>query len=358
MAQTDNSRVCSLCKHPLQDGEKRCLRCFPNAPTSKVIVKPKLRIEDWYCATCATKVPKAFQTCPVCAKTHIVCRRCKKVVVPAIDNLYVCQECYDLLQTQKKTYHSSLEKNEEGAKEPPDMIEEYLDGKSLEDAEAEQDFEEAVANVVRENRQAPAVPYTPLIGGKSVQETIHEEEFKQQIREKMVISKEEKAKLEIEQEGRGGARPNAGRPRKDAGRTPLTDNNHNTGKQPDGRKMAWTDERKAHQAELVRQGKAGKGVNKKHRTKTEASKEALKKCHAAKKQVDGRKNNGKKAAKKQAEEKPELPVSNDEKLCPLTRTPWDICKEERCGWWNVGFKACAILILSMDQKRIILKEPV
>jgi hypothetical protein len=274
-------------------------------------------------------------------------------VVPAIDNLYVCQECYDLLQTQKKTYHSSLEKNEEGAKEPPDMIEEYLDGKSLEDAEAEQDFEEAVANVVRENRQAPAVPYTPLIGGKSVQETIHEEEFKQQIREKMVISKEEAAKLETEQEGRGGARPNAGRPRKDAGRTPLTDNNHNTGKQPDGRKQSWTEERKKRQGELVRQGKIGR----KHKQKqTEAKKDALKKTQATSK-LDGRKvwRQERDIEKAKETEEPPTPPSNEEKFYPFTNA---LCKEKGCGIWNANSKACAILILSMDQKRIILKEPV
>lgn len=337
MAQTDNSRVCSLCKHPLQDGEKRCLLCFPNAPTSKVMAKPKLRTEDWYCATCATKMPKTFQTCPVCAKTHIVCRRCKEIVVPAIDNLYVCQDCYDLLQTQKKHHHhSSLEENEEEAEES-------------EQDQVEQDFEEAVANVAAENRQTPAVPYTPLTGGKSVQETIHEEEFKQQIREKMVISKEEAAKLETEEDDRGGARPNAGRPRKDAGHAPLTGNNHNTGKKPDGRKQPWTDERRERTAELRRQGRIGTPSKKKRQTQTELKKETLKKLHASKK-ADGRKNN---RPPPESEEKPPTPPSHEEKFCPLTNA---LCKEQGCGWWNANFQLCAILILSLDQKRITPKE--
>jgi hypothetical protein len=46
-------------------------------------------------------------------------------------------------------------------------------------------------------------------------------------------------------------------------------------------------------------------------------------------------------------------MSKDEKSCPLTK---DLCKEKNCGWWNANIKACAILILSMDQKRIISKE--
>jgi hypothetical protein len=48
-------------------------------------------------------------------------------------------------------------------------------------------------------------------------------------------------------------------------------------------------------------------------------------------------------------------MSKDEKFCPISG---DLCKKERCSWWNANFKACAILILSMtDPERLWLLFP-
>jgi hypothetical protein len=158
---------------------------------------------------------------------------------------------------------------------------------------------------------------------KTEDEVMHEEGFKQRIRDEMVRPKPE-SEPEPKKLKRKRGRPLGYKPSE---------------KKADGRRnnrvVKKQDERKENTPPLKKGD--GRKENKppgRYPSKTPSKKSVKEKVRTS---------------TPSPESEPEPTIEKEEKFCPLTK---ELCKENECGWWNSRLHACAILILSQKNIKI------
>ena len=123
-------KVCRGCFDELKELELQLKksRIYKKDPPKPRVSFRSPRTEDWWCPDCGTKtqIPKEFEKCPICARTHVVCRACDQIKPKFRGKL--CQDCYEKAHPPQP----KLEKDPEPIPEILNDILAKATGKSIE----------------------------------------------------------------------------------------------------------------------------------------------------------------------------------------------------------------------------------